>query len=85
MLHAKTLAIDSTLGLVGSANADVRSFGLNFELGVAIESASIAAELDERFLDGVSRAREVTLEDVREAPWTRRLGWQLARVLSPVL
>ena len=85
MLHAKTLAIDSRLGIVGSANADVRSFGLNFELGVVVESRAIAEELDERFQDGVKQAHEVTLQQVRQVPWLRRLGWQLARLLSPVL
>jgi cardiolipin synthase A/B len=85
MLHAKTLVTDSSLGIVGSANADVRSFGLNFELGVVVESPTIAADLDDRFTDSLSQSREVTLDDIHRAPTLRRLGWQLARLLSPVL
>lgn len=85
MLHAKTLVVDSSVGIVGSANADVRSFGLNFELGVVVESRAITADLDHRFTDSLTRAHEVTIEDIRRAPTLRRLGWQLARLLSPVL
>ena len=33
-LHAKTIVADETAASVGSANWDVRSFGLNFETNV---------------------------------------------------
>src|SRR5262249_24019783 len=32
MLHAKTMLVDSTVGVVGTANLDNRSFRLNFEV-----------------------------------------------------
>lgn len=85
MLHAKTLVVDARVGIVGSANADLRSFGLNFELGVVAESPTIAAALDARFRADLGHAREVTLAEVRQTPVWRRLGWQIARLLSPVL
>ena len=31
LLHAKTMLVDRTVGLIGSANLDRRSFELNFE------------------------------------------------------
>jgi cardiolipin synthase len=34
LLHAKTVLVDESLAMVGSANLDVRSFNLNFELTV---------------------------------------------------
>jgi len=37
MLHAKTMVIDEHLALVGSANIDMRSFTLNFEVGALID------------------------------------------------
>jgi cardiolipin synthase len=36
LIHAKTASVDDSLALFGSANLDVRSFGLNFELSVLL-------------------------------------------------
>ena len=33
-LHAKVLVVDDDVGVIGSPNVDMRSFFLNFELGV---------------------------------------------------
>lgn len=85
MLHAKTLVVDGRLGIVGSANADVRSFGLNFELGVVLSSPTITAALDAQFFASLRDSHEVTLDELRRFPAWRRFGWQLARLLSPVL
>ena len=42
MLHAKTMVIDGQLALVGSANIDIRSFRLNFEVGALIDDPAAA-------------------------------------------
>lgn len=52
-LHAKTLVVDDHLVLIGSANLDPRSHGLNLELGVAIASVPLAAEIRTCFEDAV--------------------------------
>ena len=39
MLHAKTLTIDDELAMFGSANYDIRSFSLNFELNLFVHAA----------------------------------------------
>jgi cardiolipin synthase len=36
LLHAKTVTIDDAYAIIGSANLDVRSFNLNFELGALL-------------------------------------------------
>jgi putative cardiolipin synthase len=63
-LHAKTFAIDRRRAFVGSFNFDPRSYGLNTELGVVIESPrladSISATLDR---DLARSAYEVVLKD----------------------
>ena len=38
MLHAKTLTIDDELAMFGSANYDIRSFSLNFELNLFVHA-----------------------------------------------
>lgn len=44
-LHAKVMVIDRRLAWIGSFNMDPRSARLNTEVGVMVESASLAAEL----------------------------------------
>jgi cardiolipin synthase len=49
MLHAKTLVVDERVAVVGTANADARSFRLNFEVVVATYEAATSAELVRQF------------------------------------
>jgi cardiolipin synthase len=46
MVHAKALLFDDTLGLVGSANLDIRSLFLNFELMLLLRAPADVAALD---------------------------------------
>lgn len=46
MVHAKALLFDDTLGIVGSANLDIRSLFLNFELVLLLRQAADVAALD---------------------------------------
>lgn len=85
MVHAKTLVIDDTVGIVGTANADNRSFRLNFEVVVACYSESICKELVSAFEEDLKSTIEVTAESVAAYPRTRRLGQSFARLVSPLL
>lgn len=85
MLHAKTMVIDAQLALVGSANIDIRSFRLNFEMGALIEDPQVAATLRERFADQLRQSREITLPMIRSWSFMKRLQHGAARLFSPVL
>ncbi|MCA9540199.1 MAG: cardiolipin synthase, partial [Myxococcales bacterium] len=43
MLHAKRMVVDQRWSIVGSANVDIRSFRLNFEVGALIFDGEFAA------------------------------------------
>jgi cardiolipin synthase len=85
MLHAKTLVVDDLVAVVGTANVDVRSFELNFELVVASYEAAACDALAARFDDDLARAREVTAATVDDYSLARRAGQNFARLLSPML
>ncbi len=85
MLHAKTLVVDDVVAVVGTANADARSFRLNFEVVVADYDPSGCARLIEVFEKDLERAVEITPETVAGYRFRRRLGQNFARLLSPVL
>ena len=85
MLHAKTLVADGVWGMVGSANLDLRSFRLNFELGAVVHDAGFAEELEQRFVADLEQSREVTPERLASRSRLRRLGDGVAWLFSPLL
>jgi cardiolipin synthase len=84
MMHAKYVIIDDW-SVVGSANIDVRSFYLNYEIVAMFYDAGVTADLAQRFLEDLSHTREVSPAERDSVRWHRRLVEATARVLSPLL
>jgi cardiolipin synthase len=85
LLHAKTLTVDDSFGLFGSANFDVRSFHLNFEINVSLFDEHAVREL--RWVQDSYREHSA---EVSLAEWNRRSHWKkfvtnVAKLLSPLL
>ena len=70
-LHAKTFAIDRSRIFIGSFNLDPRSARLNTEVGVVLESPTLATQLSEAFDGSIpNRAYEVRLtSDGKGVEW----------------
>jgi len=85
MLHAKTLVVDGRWAVVGSANVDVRSFRLNFELGVGLDDPGLARALLARFEEYQAGSHEITRTELKGLSRATRLGRGLARLASPIL
>jgi cardiolipin synthase len=79
--HSKLMTIDSAWSLIGSANWDIRSFRLNFELNVEIQDEAFARTLREV----ASNGRLLTLAEVKSASLAQRLRDNAARLLQPYL
>jgi cardiolipin synthase A/B len=71
LLHAKSLVVDSTVSIVGSANLDMRSFLHNDEVNAIIISPDTAQRMEEVFLRDQRAARPVDLDS-----WKHRSVWQ---------
>ena len=81
MLHAKVLLFDDDLAIIGSANMDMRSLFLNYELALFLRSKSQVREISEW-------ARELMTHSRRELPqpdWYRELAENVVRLMSPLL
>ncbi|RME24824.1 MAG: cardiolipin synthase, partial [Deltaproteobacteria bacterium] len=85
VLHAKTMVVDGVWSTVGSANMDIRSFHLNFEVNVVASGKQLAEKLRQIFMDDISESVEVTLERLESEPRWYRFTASLCRVMSPVL
>ncbi len=84
MNHAKMLLVDGQTGLFGSANMDLRSLFLNFEVGAVTYSPTEAAAIG-RWMQEVfehSKPMPAPLEKRRRFP---HLGEEVARLLAPLL
>ena len=71
LLHAKSVVIDSTVSIVGSANLDARSFLHNDEVNAIVISRDTAAKMEQVFQRDQQAARPVELDR-----WKRRSWWQ---------
>ncbi len=81
--HTKLLVVDDEWCMVGSANWDVRSLRLNFEMNVEIYDAALAAELG-RIIASRMRVR-LTERDLAARPLPLRLRDAATRLLVPYL
>ncbi len=85
MLHAKTITVDDAFALLGSANIDIRSFYLNFELNVLLYGPQITGELRFAQQQYLSDSHHVDLPDWRRRPAIKRYTENAAALLSPLL
>lgn len=85
LLHAKSVTVDGTVTLIGSANMDRRSFELNYENTLLISDPAATAAMRQRQEDYLARSREVTLAEVEAWPLPRRLWNNAVAMLAPVL
>jgi cardiolipin synthase len=84
-LHAKTLSIDGEVCSIGSANLDIRSFSINYELNAVIYDARLAQELEAAFERDVKDCYPFEPAEYRRSPVLKRLRDSTARLLSPLL
>lgn len=84
-MHAKTMVIDDSISIVGTANMDARSFDLNFEINAVIYSKRVCKELETSFLNDINYSEEIFYEDWAKRAWWTELLEDTARLLSPIL
>lgn len=85
MLHSKVVTIDDGWSLVGSANMDVRSFLLNFEVTASIFDASICHTLRQSFEAHCRDSVSMRLRDHERRPFVPAIVEGFARLCSPLL
>jgi cardiolipin synthase len=89
ILHAKLFIIDDIV-YVGSANLDLRSFNINYELMIRLHSRELAAEARSIFQERLSHCRSLGFDEWRQSwsLWKRfqaRLAYFLLMRVDPYL
>jgi cardiolipin synthase len=84
-LHAKTISIDSEICSIGSANIDIRSFSINYELNAVLYSKRLAKELEQDFEHDLVHCTEFDATQYENRNLAVRFRDSVARVFSPLL
>lgn len=82
VLHSKFMTFDDRVSIIGSSNIDMRSFGLNFEVSMLIEGASMVTQL-EGIADAYrQQSSELTLDAWMARPRITQAFDSIARLTS---
>ncbi|HEY0877103.1 MAG TPA: cardiolipin synthase, partial [Zeimonas sp.] len=84
-LHAKTISIDSEVCSIGSANLDLRSFSINYELNAVLYDTRLARQLEQEFERDLRECTEFDPVAYARRRLPVRLRDSLARLFSPLL
>ncbi|MCC0631378.1 cardiolipin synthase [Clostridioides sp. ZZV15-6388] len=84
-LHAKTIVIDDSICSIGTANMDIRSFELNFEVNAFMYSSKKALEQRVIFENDILDSKEITLDVYNSRSTYIKIKESISRLLSSVL
>ncbi len=84
MNHAKLIVVDEAVGLWGSANMDMRSLFVNFEIGALTYSAADTRQLARWMQEVFTQAKPMPAPAKRQS-LLPTIGEEIARLLAPML
>jgi cardiolipin synthase len=79
------LIADDVVSSVGTANLDIRSFKLNFEVNAFVYDRATNQKLTDRFLKDLEKSREITPEIYANRSRLTKVKESVSRLLSPML
>jgi len=84
-VHAKTVVADGYTSVVGTANMDIRSFDLNFEIMCLVYGGSFASQMEQNFLEDLKEADQIDLSEWLAQGRLKFLTYATARLVSSFL
>lgn len=84
-LHAKTIVIDEMICSVGTANFDMRSFKINFEINAFIYDGTTSKKLSAIFNSDLKDSKELTPVLYNDRSLLIKFKESVSRLISPIL
>lgn len=84
-LHSKGIIVDEKVFCYGTANMDIRSFALNFEVNAVVYDEKKAVEMTEYFKGDLKRCTKITKDIYAGRGLCLRIKEQVCRLFSPIL
>jgi cardiolipin synthase len=85
LLHAKTITVDDAFALLGSANLDIRSFYLNFEVNVLLYGRQVTQHLRFAQQNYLNQCDTLELDRWLKRPRFKQYAEGAASLFSPLL
>lgn len=84
-IHAKTITADSAVCSIGTANLDIRSFKLNFEINAIIYDCEMVKYNENIFIKDMNDCRFVTIEEHNSRGLKTRILESIIKLIFPLL
>lgn len=84
-VHAKTVLADGMVSIIGTANMDIRSFDLNFEVMAIIFGKEMAKQMEDMFTNDLLECIEADGKTWANNTVLRKLIYSIARLISSLL
>ncbi|WP_392485902.1 cardiolipin synthase [Haloimpatiens sp. FM7315] len=84
-VHSKLMTVDGEMSTVGTANMDIRSFELNYEINALIYDDKTTKALEDEFLRDLNISKRMYYEDFENIPFYKKYIEAVARVFSNLL
>ena len=83
-IHSKIMIVDQMVATVGTANLDIRSMEINFEVNAFLYDVDVIARLEEDFINDLDESIVYDLETFKERSLMRRFLEAMGRLVSPL-
>ena len=84
-LHQKVVLVDDVVSVVGTANFDIRSFRLNFEISVVTLDQSFNSDVEEMLINDFANSKLIDPEELAQRGMFFKVSSRVARLFAPVL
>jgi cardiolipin synthase len=84
-LHSKIIIVDYELASIGTANMDMRSFHLNFEVNAFLYRTGSTQTLVNEYLKDIEHSKAIFIDEFSKRPFYKKIFESTARLLSPML
>lgn len=84
-IHSKTIVSDGKVCSIGTANLDIRSFKLNFEINAIIYNEKVSKEQEEIFYKDEKNCRLVIKDEYDKRSRGLKIKESLVRLIAPIL
>lgn len=84
-MHSKIVIVDYELASIGTANMDMRSFHLNFEVNAFLYRTRSTQKLVNDYEKDILDSHEIIMDEFEKRPFKQKLFESMSRLLSPLL
>ncbi|KHF33306.1 putative cardiolipin synthase YwiE [Paenibacillus sp. P1XP2] len=84
-MHAKIVLVDDEIASIGTANMDIRSFELNYELAAVLYESETVLDIKRDFEQDFKDSVRIAWDSFQKRGILKRISESLMRLISPLL